>query len=110
MRNVDAAFSALEQISLFARARGVEVLLENTPNDLSTAERLLLFEELTHMGLDYVFDTGHANMGLGVEHEFNLMKDRIRSTHVHDNGSKDDSHLFPMVSEGGTTDWKRTME
>src|SRR5882724_6396230 len=77
MRKVDAAFSALEQIHQFARSRGVEVLLENTPNDLSTAERLLTFEELTHLGLNYAFDTGHANMGAGVEHEFNLMKERI---------------------------------
>ena len=36
-RKVDAAFSALEEISLFARQRGVEVLLENTPNALSSA-------------------------------------------------------------------------
>ena len=28
-RKVDAAFSSLEEISLFARQRGVEVLLEN---------------------------------------------------------------------------------
>jgi len=110
MYKVDAAFSALEQINLFARARGVEVLLENTPNALSSAERLLQFEELTHVGLNYAFDTGHANMAGGVEHEFNLMKDKIRSTHIHDNNGKDDTHLFPMVTEGGTTDWKRTME
>ena len=37
---IDAAFSALEEISLFASQRGVEVLLENTPNALSSAERL----------------------------------------------------------------------
>jgi sugar phosphate isomerase/epimerase len=110
MRKVDAAFSALEEIHLFARARGVEVLLENIPNELSTAERLLQFQELTHIGLNYVFDTGHANIGEGVEHEFNLMKDRIRSTHVHDNNGKDDSHLFPMVANGGTIEWKKTME
>jgi sugar phosphate isomerase/epimerase len=110
MRKVDAAFSALEQIHLFARARGVEVLLENIPNGLSSAERLLQFEELTHIGLNYVFDTGHANMGAGVEHEFNLMKDRIRSTHVHDNNGKEDIHLFPMLANGGTIDWKHTME
>src|SRR5262249_20352307 len=110
MRKVDAAFSALEQIHLFARSRGVEVLLENIPNNLSSAERLLQFEELTHIGLNYVFDTGHANMGAGVEHEFNLMKNRIRSTHVHDNNGKDDVHLFPMVSTGGSVDWQKTME
>jgi sugar phosphate isomerase/epimerase len=38
------------------------------------------------------------------------MKERIRSTHVHDNNGKDDIHLFPMVTEGGSVDWKRTME
>jgi sugar phosphate isomerase/epimerase len=109
LRKVDAAFAALEEIKLFAGARGVEVLLENIPNELSSAERLLQFEELTHIGLNYVFDTGHAHMGAGVGNEFSLMKSRIRSTHVHDNNGKDDVHLFPMVSQGGTIDWKQTM-
>jgi len=109
MRKFDAAFAALEELKLFARARGVEILLENIPNQLSTAERLLQFEELTHIGLNYVFDTGHANMAGGVESEFNLMKSKIRSTHVHDNNGKDDVHLFPLVAEGGTIDWTQTM-
>ena len=37
------------------------------------------------------------------------MKERIRSTHVHDNNGKDDNHLFPLLAEGGTIDWKQTM-
>jgi sugar phosphate isomerase/epimerase len=110
MRKFDAAFSALEELSLFARQRGVEILLENIPNELSSAERLLQFEELTHIGLDYVFDTGHANMMEGVEPAFQLLKSRIRSTHVHDNDGKNDQHLFPLASEGGTIDWKNTTE
>jgi sugar phosphate isomerase/epimerase len=109
MRKFDAAFAALEELSIFARQRGVEILLENIPNDLSSAKRLLLFEEMTHVGLNYVFDTGHANMGAGVEAEFNLMKEKIRSTHVHDNDGKSDGHLIPFVSEGGTIDWKNAM-
>jgi sugar phosphate isomerase/epimerase len=109
-RKVESAFTSLEELSIFARQRGVQVLLENIPNSLSSAERLRLFGELTHIGLNYVFDTGHANMNEGVENAFNLMKDRIRSTHIHDNNGKDDSHLFPLVSEGGTIDWKSTME
>src|SRR5262245_9700652 len=76
MYKVDAAFSALEEIRVFAKQRGVEVLLENTPNRLSSAERLLQFEELTHIGLNYVFDTGHAHMNGGVEAEYELMKER----------------------------------
>ena len=109
MRKFDAAFSALEQLSIFARQRGVQVLLENIPNSLSSAEKLLQFEELTHLGLNYVFDSGHAHMNEGVETAFHLMKPRIRSTHVHDNDGKSDTHIFPMVGEGGTIDWKNTM-
>ena len=108
-RAMDAAFSALEQISLFARQRGVEVLLENIPNGLCSAERLMLFLDQTHLNLNFVFDVGHANIGEGVEAAFGIMKDRIRSTHIHDNDGTSDKHLFPLLSEGGTIDWKTTM-
>jgi sugar phosphate isomerase/epimerase len=107
-RKLDAAFSALEELKLFATQRGVHILLENIPNALSSGERLRLFLEATHLDLGYVFDTGHANIGAGVEAEFELMRERIRSTHVHDNDRKSDTHLFPL-SEGGTIDWKKTM-
>jgi sugar phosphate isomerase/epimerase len=108
-RKIDAAFSALEEINLFARQRGVEVLLENFPNALSSAERLLMFLETTHLDLNICFDTGHANMREGVETAYRLLKSRIRSTHVHDNNGTEDSHLFPLASEGGTIDWARAM-
>ncbi|HEX3742350.1 MAG TPA: sugar phosphate isomerase/epimerase family protein [Bryobacteraceae bacterium] len=110
LNKFDAAFSAIEELSLFARQRGVEILLENIPNELSSASRLRQFEELTHVGLNYCFDTGHANIGKGVQPEFELMKPRIRSTHVHDNNGKDDSHIPPLIGTGGTIDWKNTME
>jgi sugar phosphate isomerase/epimerase len=108
-RKIDAAFSALEELMLFARHRGVEVLLENIPNELSTAERLMYFIRTTHLDLNFVFDVGHANIGGGVEAEFEIMKERIRSTHVHDNNGEEDKHLFPLVADGGTVDWKKTM-
>jgi len=107
---IDAAFSSLEEINLFARQRGVEVLLENIPNALSSAERLLLFLETTHLDLNFCIDVGHANMNEGVDTAFRLMKTRIRSTHIHDNNGVDDSHLFPLVAEGGTIDWNRAMD
>jgi sugar phosphate isomerase/epimerase len=106
---IEAAFSSLEELTVFARQRGVEILLENTPNELSTAEGLDLFNARTHLKLNYVFDTGHAHMGAGIGHEFEIMKPRIRSLHVHDNNGKEDQHLFPM-SEGGTIDWQTAME
>lgn len=108
-RKIDAAFSALEEINLFARQRGVDVLLENTPNALASAERLVLFIGLTHLKLDFCFDVGHANMNEGIETAYGIMKSRIRSTHLHDNDAKSDQHQFPFAA-GGTVNWKKTME
>lgn len=107
---VEAAFSALEDLSLFARHRGVELLLENTSNALASAERLNHFLELTHLRLNFCFDVGHANMNEGVETAFRLMEDRMRSTHIHDNNGAADQHLFPLGTDGGTIDWKKTMD
>ncbi|HXP85466.1 MAG TPA: sugar phosphate isomerase/epimerase family protein [Bryobacteraceae bacterium] len=107
-RKVDAAFSALEEISVFAKQRGVEVLIENTPNALSNAERLLLFFGMTHLDLNVCFDVGHAHMRGSVENEYRLLKPRIRSTHIHDNDGQQDQHLFP-AAEGGTVDWGSAM-
>jgi sugar phosphate isomerase/epimerase len=105
-RKVEAAFTALEELSTFARHRGVEILLENIPNAFSSAERLTAFLEETHLDLGFCFDTGHANLHEGVEAAFALMKDRIRSTHIHDNDGTHDRHLFPLLAAGGTIDWK----
>ena len=41
-RTVDAAFSSLDELGVFARQRGVEILLENIRNDLASAQRLQL--------------------------------------------------------------------
>ena len=106
-RRIESGFSSIEEIKVFAGQRGVEVLLENTPNALSTAERLNFFLQETHLNLNYCFDIGHAHMGAGVEHEFELMKKRIRSTHVHDNDGKADLHQLPGE---GTIDWRKAMK
>ena len=108
-RSIDAAFTALEEISLFARQRGVEVLLENIPNALSSAERLLFFLGVTHLPLKICFDTGHAHLCEGVETAYRMLKGHIRSIHVHDNNGKDDEHLFPGAGDG-TIDWPRAMQ
>jgi sugar phosphate isomerase/epimerase len=107
-RKIDAAFNSLEEINLFARQRGVEVLVENTPNALASADRLLMFFEVTHMDLNVCFDVGHAHMRGSVEGEFRLLKPRIRSTHLHDNDGTDDLHLFPGA-ERGSVDWRAAM-
>jgi sugar phosphate isomerase/epimerase len=106
-RRFDGAFSSLEEIKVFASQRGVEVLLENTPNALSSAERLNYFLAQTHLNLNYCFDIGHAHMTGRMLDEFELMKPRIRSTHIHDNNGEEDQHLFPGK---GSIDWSKAMQ
>ncbi len=108
-RKLDTTFGSLEEISLFARQRGSEILLENIPNEMSSSERLCYLLAVTHLNLNFCFDTGHANLMEGVGEAFERMKPRIRSTHVHDNNGIEDKHLFPTLAEGGTIDWKKTM-
>src|SRR6185312_2256733 len=108
-RTVDAAFSSLDELGVFARQRGVEILLENIRNDLASAERLRQFNELTHLKMNFVFDAGHAHIMGGVEQEFEIMGPRVRSLHLHDNNGLEDMHLYPR-KPAGTIDWKRTME
>jgi sugar phosphate isomerase/epimerase len=108
-RRMESAFSSLDELTVFARQRGVEVLLENIPNGFSGAANLNTFLELTHLRVGFCFDIGHAHLTGNIESEFDMMRDRIRSTHIHDNDGKDDKHIFPFVGDGGTIDWKRGM-
>jgi sugar phosphate isomerase/epimerase len=108
-RKLDAAFTALEELCIFAGHRGVHCLVENIPNGLSTPERLVMFIHTTHLPVDFVFDTGHAHIMGGVVPAFETMRERIRSTHVHDNDGENDSHLFPNRATKGGIDWKETM-
>jgi sugar phosphate isomerase/epimerase len=105
-RKIDAIFSSLEELKVFAGQRGVEILLENTPNAFSSAARLNELLAQTHLNLNFCFDVGHAHMLGNIEDEFELMKKRIRSTHLHDNNGTDDQHLFPGK---GTINWETTM-
>ncbi|MBZ5543536.1 MAG: sugar phosphate isomerase/epimerase [Acidobacteriia bacterium] len=103
----DAAFTSIEHLKIFAKERGAQVLLENTPNELSTPERLLEFISYTRMeDLKICFDTGHAHMTGGVRSAFQTLRDRIVSTHVHDNRREKDDHFMPF---DGEIDWEQTV-
>ena len=107
LRRFDAAFTSLEHLRIFAKERGVQVLLENIPNELSTPERLLTFIHYTRLeDMKVCFDVGHAHMTGGVKAAFQTLKDRIVTTHVHDNKLDKDDHLMPF---DGDIDWEQTI-
>lgn len=75
LNKFDAALTSLEHLRLFAGQRGVSILVENIPNDLSSPRRLLEFIRHTHMtDLKVCFDSGHALLDGSVEDAFNLLK------------------------------------
>ena len=104
---LDAAMSSLDHLHAFAKPLGVQLLVENITNELSTPETLL---DLLHAGrfddIGVCFDVGHAHIMSSVPQAFEVLKDRIRSTHVHDNNQERDSHLWPG---DGTIDWTETL-
>jgi sugar phosphate isomerase/epimerase len=109
----DAAFSSLERLRVVARQVGVTVLVENIPNGLSTPTRLMEFLRRTHLdNIGVCFDVGHANLraelfgGGGAMVAWNVVKDRVRSTHLHDNHGERDEHLWPSE---GTIPWGEFM-
>ena len=108
MHKFDAALTSIEHLRAFAKPLGVRMLVENIPNELSTPEKLKELLRVGHFGdVGVCFDTGHAHMMGGVAPALELLKDDIRSTHVHDNKQDRDAHLWPGE---GTIDWKLTME
>jgi sugar phosphate isomerase/epimerase len=105
-RKLDAAFSSLEHLTVFAKARGVTIALENRVDELGSPSSLQHFITDTHLhDLRLCFDTGHAHLETGVEAGFDMMRDRVATVHVHDNHGEKDEHLLPFE---GTIDWDLT--
>ena len=102
-KKFESAITCIEHLRAFAKPLGVTLLLENIPNELSTPERLLELIQSAHFDdVGICFDFGHAHIMSSVAEAFTIVKDHVRSTHVHDNSKDRDSHLWPGE---GTIDW-----
>jgi sugar phosphate isomerase/epimerase len=107
-RKQEAALTSLEHLRAFAKPLGVTLLVENITNELSTPEALLELLSAGHFDdVGVCFDFGHAHLMAGMPQSFEKLKDRIRSTHVHDNAGDRDSHLWPGE---GNINWKEAIE
>lgn len=107
-RKFEAAMTSVEHLRAFAKPLGVRILLENTPNELSTPDRLVEFIRSSHFDdVGVCFDFGHAHIMSNVVEAFEILKGHIQSTHVHDNAKDKDSHLWPGA---GSINWKEAME
>ena len=107
-KKFEAAMTSIEHLRAFAKPLGVRILLENIPNELSEPDRLVEMIRSAHFDdVGVCFDFGHAHMMNSVSESFEILRQHIRSTHVHDNAKDKDSHLWPGK---GTINWKEAME
>jgi sugar phosphate isomerase/epimerase len=107
-KKFEAAMTSIEHLRAFAKPLGVRLLLENIPNELSTPDRLVEMIRTAHFDdVGVCFDFGHAHMESSVSQGFEILRNYIHSTHVHDNGKDKDTHLWPGQ---GTIDWKEAVE
>jgi sugar phosphate isomerase/epimerase len=94
------AYAAIAQIRAFA---GVEVLIENIPNEISTLERIEEFRAVSQIAdLGICYDAGHGHLQ-DVKPTFN----HVRAMHLHDNQGEKDEHLWPFE---GTLAWTAFIE
>ena len=103
LRKFDAALTSLEHLCLFAKQRGVQILIENIANELSTPPRLLEFFAHTHLrGVEVCLDTGHAQLDGKVVEAVETLGKRIAVAHLNDNNGTIDDHQFPCAGSPGT--------
>jgi sugar phosphate isomerase/epimerase len=106
-RKFEAAMTSIEHLRAFAKPLGVRILLENIPNELSVPDKLVDFIKTSHFDdIGVCFDIGHAHLMGSVSEAFEILKNHICSTHLHDNAKDRDSHLWPGQ---GSIDWKESM-
>ncbi|HEV2278217.1 MAG TPA: sugar phosphate isomerase/epimerase, partial [Acidobacteriaceae bacterium] len=102
------AITALEHLRAFASPLGVKLLVENLQGDVATPAHLLEILNVGHLdSIGVCLDVGHANLADGVPAAIAELKDRIRSTHLHDNKGDRDAHLWPG---DGTIQWDDAMQ
>jgi sugar phosphate isomerase/epimerase len=107
-RKFEAAMTSIEHLRAFAKPLGVRILLENIPNELATPDRLVELIKVAHFDdVGVCFDFGHAHLMGQVSEAFEILKNHIQSTHVHDNKKDKDAHLWPGA---GSIAWKPAME
>jgi sugar phosphate isomerase/epimerase len=126
---IENSLTAIEHLKAFAAPLGVQLLLENLQNDITTPDHLLYILKAGHFNtVGVCLDLGHLHLAMpatnpprdsGVAAAIEALGSRIAQVHVHDNhglfaphasvpasfssvSDMKDEHLWPGA---GTIDW-----
>jgi sugar phosphate isomerase/epimerase len=104
----DALAAGLLALADHAGEGGPVICVENMPPGVHPGTRMddlaPLISELDHPALALALDTGHAHIASTPEGETLAAGRHLRTTHVHDNDGRHDSHHPPG---SGSVDWDR---
>jgi sugar phosphate isomerase/epimerase len=107
-RSLEFSLTALEHLRAFASPLGVRLLVENIPNEVTCPANIIEILNTGHFtDIGVCLDVGHAHIGDGVTAALAELKDRIRSSHLHDNKGDRDAHLWPG---DGTINWDEVFD
>jgi sugar phosphate isomerase/epimerase len=91
--------------------KGVTICVENMPPGVFPGSRMIdlraIVEEVDLPAVGLALDTGHANISASAGSETLEAGPQLRTTHVHDNDGRQDTHLPPGL---GTIDWGAWVE
>lgn len=103
----EALAGGLEALALHVEGTGLIVCVENMPPGVHPGSRMIdlaeIVAQLDRPELGLALDTGHANMTALAAAETLAAGRLLRTTHVHDNDGRTDSHDPPGR---GTVDWE----
>ena len=100
-----AALKSLLEIEPLAKSLGVKIVLENIPNEIASCAELDSFLKENNLAEKFgvCFDTGHAAMAGEIPSGLTLLKNAIKTVHLHDTIEFKDEHLS---AGDGILDWR----
>ncbi len=97
-----------------AQGTGVVLCVENMPPGVHPGSRMadlaILVAELGCPTLALALDTGHAHIAADAPSETVAAGPWLRTTHVHDNNGRQDTHLPPGLGTINWHDWARSLD
>ena len=104
-----ALLESLTRLAEFASSSPVVICVENMPPGVFPGSRMhdlaTLVAEIDHPHLGLALDTGHAHIMSNPVEETLAAGSWLRTTHVHDNDGRTDSHLPPGLGTLDFTAW-----
>jgi sugar phosphate isomerase/epimerase len=113
-RRREALASSLVSLADHVSGTSLRVCVENMPPGVFPGSRMrelrILLEELKRPELGLAIDTGHANLNATAEEETLQAGSLLRTSHVHDNLGKFDSHDPPGSGTISWTNWVEALD